>query len=269
MSSQPSTTPATSKPAVSTTTTKPSTTTSTPVEATEAVDYEQQDEEYTEENGEDVYGEDDDLDALEAQLEEAEATNEALENQITRTGKAAEEIQKERQKLEEERIEKDERSIFISGLDWNLTAKEISDFFSNCGSVARVTIKQDQYGQSKGIAYVEFETKDAANNSLILDGTELKGRKLHIVRKRTNVPAFQRGGRGGARGNRSRGRGGPMRGGRGGFPNPAAMMMMLPAFMAGMGGGFPRGGFMPRGPWRGAPRGGGRGGRGRGGANTE
>lgn len=230
--------------------------------ATDEVDYEQNDEEEYNEDGQgndDGYGDDDDLDALQAQLDEAEATNEAIENQISTTAKSAEEIQKERQKLEEERKERDERSIFISGLDWNLTAKEISDFFSHCGSVARVTIKQDQYGQSKGMSYVEFETKDAADMSLILDGTEFKGRKLHIVRKRTNVPAFQlRGGRGGRGGAGGRGgRGGRGRGGRGGGANPATFYsMMMPAFMAGMG----RGGmFMmapPRGPWRGGPRGG-------------
>jgi polyadenylate-binding protein 2 len=118
------------------------------------------------------------------------------------------------------------------------------------------------------MAYVEFESKDAVANALILDGADLKGRRIRVVPKRTNVPAHAlgRGGRGG-RGGPGGGRG---RGGRGGRGGAAFVPMMLPAFMAGgMGGGVMM--YAPRGGWRGgggfrggrgAPRGGGPRGRG-------
>jgi polyadenylate-binding protein 2 len=62
-------------------------------------------------------------------------------------------------------------------------------------------------------------------NALLLNETMMKGRQLKVTAKRTNLPAFQRGIRGGrggrARGGRGRGRGG-FRGRRAHYGGPPA-----------------------------------------------
>ncbi len=66
---------------------------------------------------------------------------------------------------------------------------------------------------AQGFAYIEFLEADAVTNAVLLDGSELRGRNLKVLPKRTNVPGLKaRGrGRGGFRGGRAyggRGRGG-------------------------------------------------------------
>lgn len=61
----------------------------------------------------------------------------------------------------------------------------------------------------QGFAYVEFLEVDAVSNAIMLDNTELRGRQLKVVQKRTNVPGMKRGrGRGGRGGYSPYGRGG-------------------------------------------------------------
>jgi polyadenylate-binding protein 2 len=107
-------------------------------------------------------------------------------------------------------------------------------FTQSCGTVNRVTILTDKFGNPKAFAYIEFLEVDAVNNALLLDNTDLKGRPLKVSQKRTNVPGLKQRGRGG--------RG--MAAGRGGGYG-------APAYGAPYGGG--RGG---RGGFHGAPRGG-------------
>lgn len=78
-------------------------------------------------------------------------------------------------------------------------------------------------------AYVEFTEPSLVAQALVLNDSVLKGRNIKVTPKRTNIPGMSRG--------RGRGRGGfgrGMYGGRGGFP--------------------PRGGY--RGGYRGRGRGG-------------
>jgi len=62
----------------------------------------------------------------------------------------------------------------------------------------------------QGFAYIEFLEADAVANAVMLDGTELRGRSLKVVPKRTNVPGLKARGRG-----RGAFRGGGRFGGRG------------------------------------------------------
>ena len=50
----------------------------------------------------------------------------------------------------------DSRTIFVSGLDWRVTEKELKDHFEVCGEIVRVTVLKDRYTQfSKGCAYIQ------------------------------------------------------------------------------------------------------------------
>ena len=48
----------------------------------------------------------------------------------------------------------------------------------------------------QGYAYIEFLEVDAVQNALLLDGSELRGRQLKVLPKRTNVPGLKVRGRG-------------------------------------------------------------------------
>jgi polyadenylate-binding protein 2 len=66
-------------------------------------------------------------------------------------------------------------------VDYACTPEEVQQHFQSCGTVNRVTILTDKFGQPKGFAYVEFVEVDAVQNALILNETELHGRQLKVL----------------------------------------------------------------------------------------
>ncbi|KAH7030760.1 uncharacterized protein B0I36DRAFT_243014 [Microdochium trichocladiopsis] len=134
--------------------------------------------------------------------------------------------EKERnQDVADDKNDIDSRSIFVGNVDYSVSPEEIQAHFQSCGSINRVTILLDKFtGQPKGYAYVEFTEPSLVAQALVLNDSVLKGRNIKVTPKRTNVPGMSRG--------RGRGRGQ---------------------------GGFGRGGYVPRGGYRGGGRGRGRG----------
>ncbi|KAL7409708.1 hypothetical protein BDY24DRAFT_366491 [Mrakia frigida] len=117
--------------------------------------------------------------------------------------------------MDEDKEDVDGRSVYIGNVDYASTPEEIQSHFAACGQINRVTILCDKFtGHPKGYAYVEFSEAAFVQNAMILDDSVFRGRQLKVTPKRTNVPGFNRGGRGG----RGRGRGIP-RGGYG-FQQP-------------------------------------------------
>lgn len=150
--------------------------------------------------------------------------------------------------VDAEKAEADSRSVYVGNVDYACTPEELQQHFAQCGTVNRVTILTDKFGNPKGFAYVEFLEVDAVQNAVLLDNSELRARQIKVSQKRTNVP--------GLRATRGRGRG---RGPPGGY-YPA------PGYYGGRGGGYyppapyaPRGrggfhgapGYVPRGRGRG------------------
>uniref|UniRef100_A0A6N2KYD8 RRM domain-containing protein n=1 Tax=Salix viminalis TaxID=40686 RepID=A0A6N2KYD8_SALVM len=90
-----------------------------------------------------------------------------------------------------EKEEVDARSIYVGNVDYSCTPEEVQQHFQSCGTVNRVTILTDKFGQPKGFAYVEFIEVDAVQNALILNESELHGRQLKVSAKRTNVPGMK------------------------------------------------------------------------------
>ncbi|KAI8624846.1 RNA-binding domain-containing protein [Xylariaceae sp. FL1651] len=139
-------------------------------------------------------------------------------------------LEERNQEASDDRNDVDSRSIFVGNVDYSVSPEEIQAHFQSCGSINRVTILLDKFtGQPKGYAYVEFTEPSLVAQALVLNDSILKGRNIKVTPKRTNVPGMSRG--------RGRGRGGPGRGFYGG-----------------------RGGYVPRGGYRGGYRGRGRGG---------
>ncbi|XP_020262475.1 polyadenylate-binding protein 2-like, partial [Asparagus officinalis] len=76
-------------------------------------------------------------------------------------------------------------------VDYACTPKEVQQHFQSCGTVNRVTILTNKFGQPKGFAYVEFVEVEAVQNALPLNESELHGRQLKVSAKRTNVPGMK------------------------------------------------------------------------------
>ncbi|XP_021640136.1 polyadenylate-binding protein 1 isoform X2 [Hevea brasiliensis] len=90
-----------------------------------------------------------------------------------------------------EKEEVDSRSIYVGNVDYTCTPEEVQQHFQSCGTVNRVTILTDKFGQPKGFAYVEFVETDAVQNALLLNESELHGRQLKVSAKRTNIPGMK------------------------------------------------------------------------------
>ncbi|XP_058104108.1 polyadenylate-binding protein 2-like [Magnolia sinica] len=90
-----------------------------------------------------------------------------------------------------EKEEVDSRSIYVGNVDYECTPEEVQQHFQSCGTVNRVTILTDKFGQPKGFAYVEFVETDAIQNALLLNESELHGRQLKVSAKRTNIPGLK------------------------------------------------------------------------------
>jgi len=103
----------------------------------------------------------------------------------------------------EEKMEADQRSIFVGNVDYGATAEELEQHFHGCGSVNRVTILCDKYtGHPKGFAYVEFADKDSVGTAMALDESLFRGRQIKVMSKRTNRPGISTTNRGRGRSRR-------------------------------------------------------------------
>lgn len=71
--------------------------------------------------------------------------------------------------------------FFQVQVDYVCTPEEVQQHFQSCGTVNRVTILTDKFGQPKGFAYVEFVEVEAVQNALLLNESELHGRQLKVL----------------------------------------------------------------------------------------
>ncbi|KAJ8400471.1 hypothetical protein AAFF_G00395950 [Aldrovandia affinis] len=109
---------------------------------------------------------------------------------------------------QEERMDADNRSVYVGNVDYGATADELEIHFNGCGPVNRVTILCDKFtGHPKGFAYIEFSNTDSVNTAVALDETVFRGRVIKVLPKRTNMPGISTTDRGSHRGGRPRGRG--------------------------------------------------------------
>ncbi|XP_072013873.1 polyadenylate-binding protein 2-B-like [Amphiura filiformis] len=113
----------------------------------------------------------------------------------------------------EDKVEVDNRSVYVGNVDYSATAEELEQHFHGCGNINRVTILCDKFtGHPKGFAYVEFTDKEDVQLGLALDESLFKGRQIKVNIKRTNRPGISTT----DRPNRARGGGGYRGRGRGG-----------------------------------------------------
>ncbi|NWQ62443.1 PABP2 protein, partial [Neopipo cinnamomea] len=104
-------------------------------------------------------------------------------------------------KTAKEKVEADQRSIYVGNVDYGGTAEELESHFNSCGQINRVTILCDKFsGHPKGYAYIEFEEKSSVKAAVELDESTFRGRVIKVLPKRTNMPGISTTDRGGYRG---------------------------------------------------------------------
>ncbi|GLT94377.1 hypothetical protein SLE2022_121200 [Rubroshorea leprosula] len=134
-----------------------------------------------------------DLDDMKRRLKEMEEESAALREMQAKVAKEMGSVQDPAASATSQanREEIDSRSVFVGNVDYACTPEEVQQHFQSCGTVNRVTIRTDKYGQPKGYAYVEFLEAEAVQEALLLNETELHGRQLKVTAKRTNVPGMK------------------------------------------------------------------------------
>ena len=113
------------------------------------------------------------------------------------------------------------KKLYVGNLNYSTTEDDLRKLFTEVGPVVSVTVITDRMtGRSKGFAFVEMETEQAAEAAIDrLNNQEIDQRSITVSEAR---PPRERsfggggGGGGGRRDDRGRGRGGSSRGGGGG-----------------------------------------------------
>jgi cold-inducible RNA-binding protein len=109
-----------------------------------------------------------------------------------------------------------EHKLYVGNITFNTTEQDLTNLFSEHGTVARAQIVTDrETGRSRGFAFVEMSSSEEAQNAIkALDGTMVEGRNLTVNVAKPREGGGGGGGRGGFGGGGGGGGGG--RGGRGG-----------------------------------------------------
>lgn len=73
-------------------------------------------------------------------------------------------------------------NIYVGNLSWSMTDDDLSNLFSEYGSVSTAKILKDKVsGRSKGFGFVEMEDDEAAKSAIAaLNDAEVQGRKLKV-----------------------------------------------------------------------------------------
>lgn len=72
--------------------------------------------------------------------------------------------------------------LFVGGLSWGTTDKELREAFEAYGSVTEAkVIKERDSGRSRGFGFVTFESEDDATAAVeAMNDTELDGRNIRV-----------------------------------------------------------------------------------------
>lgn len=82
------------------------------------------------------------------------------------------------------------KKLYVGGVAYATTEETLRDFFSKAGTVTSVRVILDrETGRSKGFAFVEMATDDAAQEAISkFNGAQLDGRRLLVNEARPQAP---------------------------------------------------------------------------------
>lgn len=107
------------------------------------------------------------------------------------------------------------KKLFVGNLPFSTTDAELTEAFSQYGEIVEVRVISDRFtGRSKGIAFVEYTTVEAANAAIEgMNNSTLGERQIFVSIARPPKPREDRGGNRGGYNNDRRGGGGYGNGG--------------------------------------------------------
>eukprot|EP00026_Physarum_polycephalum_P011944 Phypoly_transcript_12195.p1 GENE.Phypoly_transcript_12195~~Phypoly_transcript_12195.p1 ORF type:complete len:307 (-),score=67.13 Phypoly_transcript_12195:19-939(-) len=73
------------------------------------------------------------------------------------------------------------KAVFVSNISPNATEKTVSDFFSFCGRITKLTLRKDTSNDGAQEAVVIFETDSAAKTALLLTNALIVDRPITVV----------------------------------------------------------------------------------------
>lgn len=82
------------------------------------------------------------------------------------------------------------KKLYVGGLSYGTTEDSLHGLFAQIGNVDSVKIITDRdSGRSKGFAFVEMSTDEAATDAITkFDGQEFEGRRLTVNEARPQAP---------------------------------------------------------------------------------
>ncbi|XP_017771091.1 PREDICTED: polyadenylate-binding protein 2-like isoform X2 [Nicrophorus vespilloides] len=147
-------------------------------------------------DGDGAGGDDPELEAIKARVREMEEEAEKLKQLQTEVDKqmnmgSPPGLTSPLNMSFEEKMEVDNRSIYVGNVDYGATAEELENHFHGCGSINRVTILCNKFdGHPKGFAYIEFGDRDSVLTAMAMDDSLFRGRQIKVMPKRTNRPGM-------------------------------------------------------------------------------
>ncbi len=110
-------------------------------------------------------------------------------------------------------------NIYVGNLSWTMTDEDLSNLFTQYGSVTSAKILKDKMnGRSKGFGFVEMEDEEAAKTAISnLNESEVQGRKLIVNESQPRTEGSGGGGYKKSGGGGYGGGGGRSSGGGGGY----------------------------------------------------
>jgi len=88
------------------------------------------------------------------------------------------ELAKDKKKVDD--IDTD-RAVFVSNVSEHATIETLSEFFSFCGTVERIQLLQDPTNAPNYVALVTFETSEALDTALLLEGAKVHDLPITVV----------------------------------------------------------------------------------------
>ncbi|KAK3927289.1 Squamous cell carcinoma antigen recognized by T-cells 3 [Frankliniella fusca] len=75
---------------------------------------------------------------------------------------------------------KDNRTVFVSNLDYSTTNEQIREVFSSVGTITELRLVRDFKGRSKGFCYIVFSSFNEMNEALKKDRVPIDGRPIFV-----------------------------------------------------------------------------------------